>query len=161
MTPAHATSSRSAQGSPAQPLRLAPPERVGSASEVRERVLVIDDESSLRKLIARMVRTTGHRVETASNAADAREWLESREFALAICDLRMPGEPGTSLVRWIRSEHPDVAVLIATGADDPAMADAALAAGAYGYLTKPFKRNEVAQAVGASMEQMLQKSFDR
>jgi PAS domain S-box-containing protein len=107
-------------------------------------VLVVDDERSIRELIARMVTATGHRVETASSAAEAREWLVSQEFALAICDLRMPGESGISLVRWIREEHPGVAVLIATSANDAVMADAALAAGAYGYLTKPFKRNEVA-----------------
>jgi PAS domain S-box-containing protein len=117
---------------------------VGSGSEVRECVLVVDDESSVRQLIARIVSTTGHRVETASSVAEAREWLVSQEFALAICDLRMPGEPGISLVRWLRKEQPGVAVLIAPGANDTSMADAALAAGAYGYLTKPFKRNEVA-----------------
>jgi PAS domain S-box-containing protein len=112
--------------------------------ETSERVLVVDDQSSIRRLIARMVATTGHPVDTASSAAEARDWLAARDFALVICDLRMPGETGTSLASWIRQEHPDMAVLIATGTNDADLADAALALGAYGYLTKPFKHNEVA-----------------
>jgi PAS domain S-box-containing protein len=55
----------------------------------------------------------------------------------------MPGESGDSLVRWIHAEHPDAAVLITTGTNDPEMADAGAALGAYGYLAKPFKRHEV------------------
>ena len=112
--------------------------------EVTERVLVVDDEISVRRLIARMVKTTGHPVDTASSAAEAKEGLAAQEFALVICDLRMPGETGASLASWIREEHPDVAVLIATASNDSDMADAAIASGAYGYLTKPFKQNEVA-----------------
>jgi PAS domain S-box-containing protein len=112
--------------------------------EASERVLVVDDEHSIKRLIARMVATTGHRVDTVSSAAEAREGLAAQDFALVICDLRMPGETGISLARWIREEHPDVAVLIATASNDPEMADEALALGAYGYLTKPLKHNEVA-----------------
>jgi putative two-component system response regulator len=113
------------------------------ASE-RERVLVIDDDDSVRRLIARMVSTSGHDVETAADAVEARLWLAMASFALVICDLNMPGESGHDLVRWIRAEHRDVAVLMATGTNDRGIADAVLAAGAYGYLLKPFRRNEVA-----------------
>jgi PAS domain S-box-containing protein len=112
--------------------------------EATERVLVVDDHSSMRQLIARMVETTGHPVDMAASAAEARAALAAQDFALVICDLRMPGESGISLAGWIRDEHPDVAVLIATGSDDPGMADAALALETSGYLTKPFKHNEVA-----------------
>jgi PAS domain S-box-containing protein len=112
---------------------------------------VIDGESSMRERIAGMVSATGHRVDTASSLTQAREQLLSQEFALAICDLRMPGELGISFLRWIRNTYPDVGVLIATGTDDPALADAALAAGADGYLTKPLKRNEVAINVAGAL----------
>jgi PAS domain S-box-containing protein len=109
-----------------------------------EQVLVVDDQSSMRRLIARMVETTGHPVDTASSAAEARAALAVQDFALVICDLGMPGETGISLAGWIRDEHPDVAVLIATGSNDPELADAALALETFGYLTKPFQHNEVA-----------------
>jgi DNA-binding NtrC family response regulator len=57
--------------------------------EASERVLVVDDQSSIRRLIARMVGTTGHPVDTASSAAEARKALAAQDFALVICDLRM------------------------------------------------------------------------
>ena len=55
----------------------------------------------------------------------------------------MPGESGTELTKWIREHHPDVPVLMATGIDDPELAQSVLQIGAYGYLVKPFKRHEV------------------
>jgi putative two-component system response regulator len=109
-----------------------------------EQILVVDDETMIRRLLERVVGDTGHVVETAANGTEAREWLEASRFAVVICDLDMPGESGVELARWIRAKHPDVAVLIATGTNDAEVADAALATGAYGYLVKPFKRNEVA-----------------
>jgi putative two-component system response regulator len=109
-----------------------------------ERVLVIDDDEGMRRLIARMVEDTGHPVEAAADAAEARMRLAAVRFALVICDLNMPGESGQDLVRWIRTHQPDVAVLMATGTNDRSVADAVIAEGAYGYLLKPFKRNELA-----------------
>jgi putative two-component system response regulator len=117
----------------------------------QERVLVVDDEEAMRRMIARMVSTAGHEVETAADAAEARVRLGLTEFALVICDLNMPGESGDELVAWIREEHPDVAVVMASGTSHRGIADAVLAAGAYGYLLKPFKRNEVAINVAGAL----------
>jgi putative two-component system response regulator len=108
-----------------------------------ERVLVIDDEEPTRRLIARLVNGAGHEVEGAADAVEARLRLTAHDFALVICDLNMPGESGRELVRWIREQYPDVAVLMATGTNDPGIADAVLTAGAYGYLLKPFRRHEL------------------
>jgi putative two-component system response regulator len=95
-------------------------------------------------MIARMVTSGGEwECETAADAAEARMLLARRGFALVICDVNMPGESGTDLTRWIREHHPDVAVLMATGIDDPQLAQSVLELGAYGYLVKPFKRHEV------------------
>jgi putative two-component system response regulator len=115
-----------------------------SAAGAGERVLVVDDEEPMRRLIARIVDRAGHAVETAADAAEARMWLANSDFALVICDLSMPGESGSDLIRWLRTAHPEIAVLMATGTDDREVADTVLASGAYGYLLKPFKRNEVA-----------------
>jgi putative two-component system response regulator len=108
------------------------------------RVLVVDDEEPIRRLIARTVTSDGQlEAETAANAADARARLDEREFALVICDVNMPGESGLELTLWIRGNHPDVAVLMASGVDDPELAKSVIELGAYGYLVKPFKRHEV------------------
>jgi putative two-component system response regulator len=109
-----------------------------------DRVLVVDDEESVRRMIARMVTSGGEwECETAADAAEARMLLARRGFSLVICDVNMPGESGTDLTLWIREHHPDVAVLMATGIDDPQLAQSVLELGAYGYLVKPFKRHEV------------------
>jgi DNA-binding response OmpR family regulator len=98
----------------------------------------------MRRVIRRMVSATGHPVETAAGATEAREWLAAASFSLVICDVQMPGESGSDLARWIRATQPDVAIVMATGTNDAELADETLAFGAYGFLVKPFKRNEVA-----------------
>lgn len=109
-----------------------------------DRVLIVDDEQPVREMIARMVTTEGEReCQTAGDAAEARVLLARQGFSIVICDVSMPGESGAELTRWIREHHPDVAVLMATGIDDPALAESVLEIGAYGYLVKPFKRHEV------------------
>ena len=109
-----------------------------------DRVLVVDDERPVRNMIARMVTSGGEwECETAESAAEARTLLARRGFSLVICDVNMPGESGTELTSWIREHHPDVPVLMATGIDDPELAQSVLQIGAYGYMVKPFKRHEV------------------
>ena len=98
----------------------------------------------MRRVIGRMVSTTGLPVETAASAAEARDWLAAASFSLVICDVHMPGESGSDLARWIRAPEPDVAIVMATGTNDAELADQTLAFGVYGFLVKPFKRNEVA-----------------
>jgi cyclic di-GMP phosphodiesterase len=96
-------------------------------------------------MIARMVVTAGAlECETAADVPEARTRLSNGDYALVICDLNMPGESGVDLTRWISQHRPDVAVLMATGVDDPEIAHTALELGAYGYMVKPFKRHEVA-----------------
>ena len=95
-------------------------------------------------MIARMVTSGGAcECQTAADAAEARMLLARHGFSMVICDVNMPGESGTDLTRWIRDHHPDVAVLMATGIDDPELAQSVLELGAFGYLVKPFKRHEV------------------
>jgi PAS domain S-box-containing protein len=133
----------------------------GAVEEASERVLVVDGQSATRRLIAQMVGATGHPVDTASSAAEAQEGLAAHDFALVICDLRMRGETGTSLATWIREAHPDVAVLIATDGNDSDPAAAALDLGAYGYLTKPFQPDEVANNVINALRRRRLETEDR
>ena len=116
-----------------------------------EPVLVVGGDSSAREMVTRTVSGIGHPVETVASAAEARARLVLQEFSLAICDLRMHGDAGISLVRWIRSEHPDVAVLIAGEADDLATAELTLAARAHGYVSRPLTRSELTLNVDAAL----------
>jgi putative two-component system response regulator len=108
-------------------------------------VLVVDDEPQVQQLIARILERHGFRCELASSADEARKLLESRVegFQLMLCDVNMPGESGLELLSTTLASHPEVAALMVTGADDPKMAENAIELGAFGYLTKPFRPNEL------------------
>ena len=108
-------------------------------------VLVVDDEPQVQQLIARILERHGFRCELAASAEEARELLETRgnNFQLMLCDVNMPGESGLELLSSTLVSHPEVAALMVTGADDPEMAESAIELGAFGYLTKPFRPNEL------------------
>lgn len=79
-----------------------------------------------------------YRCEFASSVAEAREKLTATPFELALCDIQMPDESGLVLVEEIAREHPDTAIVLVTGIDDPEVAERAFHLGAQGYLVKPF-----------------------
>jgi putative two-component system response regulator len=108
-------------------------------------VLVVDDEPQVRQVIKRILERHGFRCELAASAEEARVSLETsgHRFQLMLCDVNMPGESGLELIRDTVSSHPEVAALMVTGIDDPGLAESAIQLGAFGYLTKPFRPNEL------------------
>ncbi len=103
----------------------------------RPRLLATDDRPEILRLIER---TLGERFECelAGDAAEARRKLAADEYALALCDIQMPGDSGLQLAEEIVREHPRTAVVLITGEDDPEVALRAFEFGAHGYLVKPF-----------------------
>jgi putative two-component system response regulator len=108
-----------------------------------ERILIVDDEPQIRDLVCRLLEQAGFASATAENAARAAERLDAEPFALLLADLQMPGESGLDLISRVRKEHPDTATIMVTGVDDPALAEAAIDLGAYGYIVKPFSPTEL------------------
>ena len=109
----------------------------------QERLLIVDDEGPIRTLLARLLGTHGFDCLTAGSAAEARRLLASEEVALILSDVNMPGESGIDFAREVAKDYPDVAIVMVTGLDDRRYAEAALEHGAYGYVLKPFKPNEL------------------
>jgi diguanylate cyclase (GGDEF)-like protein len=107
------------------------------------RVLVVDDDDTLRRLTRRHLEKAGYRCQEAADAAQARLLLAAGEFEVVLCDVRMPGESGLELLEHIHRTHPDVSTVMVSGLDDTATAEAALEHGAVGYVVKPFERNEL------------------
>lgn len=105
------------------------------------RVLIVDDDDLLRRSLRRTLERAGHTVDEASDVESARAALARSEPDLVFCDLNMPGESGLELVRSLNDTG--IAVVMLTGLDDPAIADEALATGAYSYLVKPLGPNEI------------------
>jgi putative two-component system response regulator len=108
-----------------------------------EMILVVDDDEAMRGLIVRFLERDGHQYRKAGSAEEALQVLEEEEFALLISDINMPGKTGLDLLKEVRNNHPDLAVIMATAVDDRNVAIESLFMGAYGYITKPFNRNEL------------------
>ena len=102
-----------------------------------ERILVVDDEEALAKVMARTLRSRGFESDTALTAAQARQMFETQDYALALLDVRLPDESGYGLLEELKARRPDTAVVMVSGVDDPELGKAAIEHGAYAYLVKP------------------------
>lgn len=107
------------------------------------KILVVDDESLIRIMMQRVLKKAGYDALEAANGREAREILGRGPVDLVLCDILMPGESGLDLARWIRQRHPEIALVMVTGVDDPQIAEAALELGAYGYIIKPFQPKQI------------------
>ncbi len=116
------------------------------------RVLVVDDEASLRRVIQVQLQEMGYAAETAVGGAEALEKLRSNNFQLLITDLRMPGLSGLDLLRAVRQEFPEVVVIIMTAFGSVETAVEAMHAGAYHYVTKPVRSDELQIVVDRTLE---------
>lgn len=114
------------------------------------RVLVVDDEPEMRKLITTVLRAAGASVVTASSAAEAFEQLAARSFDALVSDIAMPDEDGHSLARRIRARHDDkstIPALAVTAYGGALQHQLALSAGFNGYVKKPFAPQDLVRAV--------------
>lgn len=115
-------------------------------------VLIVDDETGVRTLMSRWLEAGGYRVDTAGSAEEALKRLALTPSAVALCDIRMPGQDGLWLVERIRECFPETAVIMATGAHDASAKAASLQHGAVDYLTKPFGRDRLREAIDRGLE---------
>ncbi len=102
-------------------------------------ILIIDDEATLRKTLARILQQTGFEVTTAENAEQGLAFLKTTTFDLVFTDLRMPGIQGLDALRVIHKNHPNLPVVLFTAQPDVNSAIEALRHGAIDYLLKPLK----------------------
>jgi response regulator RpfG family c-di-GMP phosphodiesterase len=110
-------------------------------------VLVVDDENVIRDLMSRWLQSGGYTVESAADADEALSLIAGKSPAVAFCDIRMPGHDGLWLADRIRHHHPETAVIMATGVHDVDTTVESLRQGVVDFLTKPFDRERVREAV--------------
>ena len=103
----------------------------------KTRVLVVDDDAGSRRWIAKLLLQDGYDVEVAADGAEALSIVEERAPALIVTDLNMPKINGIELLGRVRESNPEIAMIVATGADEVTSAVTAMRAGAMDYLTKP------------------------
>jgi len=106
-------------------------------------VLVVDDELSMREFLAILLDREGYTVDQAASAEEALICLERKTYDLVISDVKMPGLDGITLLGRIKEMTPDTAVLLMTAFSTAEQAVEAMKLGAYDYIAKPFKVEEV------------------
>ena len=102
------------------------------------RILIADDEDSLRWVLEKGFRGAGHQVTAVKDGTAALREIEAEPFDLILLDVRMPGIDGLSLLKQVRARRPDAHVVIMTAHGTMETAVAAMQDGAYDYLAKPF-----------------------
>jgi DNA-binding NtrC family response regulator len=107
------------------------------------RILVVDDDASIRETFEHHLTRSGHQVATAASAEAALDRIAEVDPALVITDLRMPGMDGLELLSRVRAAMPDVDVLVITAHEDMRSAMEAMKAGAYDYLVKPLDLDQI------------------
>jgi putative two-component system response regulator len=123
-----------------------------SAEQCQTTILVVDDEAPVRNLLATWLSGRGFRCVRADSAATARRCLETEPIDLITADIKMPGESGIDLLREVVAKTPELPVLMLTGNRDTESAIAALNAGAFGYLLKPTRQDELLAQVSHGLE---------
>jgi two-component system, cell cycle sensor histidine kinase and response regulator CckA len=131
------------------------PESQGAARSIRKRVLVVDDEASIRDLLSKTLAIKEYEVDTAADGATALERMRTTSpgYDLLIADLKMPGMDGLTLIRQAKKLKADLPVIIITGFSTESSAIDALNLGVSGYLTKPFRIPQVLDAAAKALGQ--------
>jgi two-component system response regulator HydG len=128
-------------------------DEISARAERPVRVLVVDDEAGLRRSLARILVARGFDVDTAEDGAQALERIEAGAPDVVLTDLMMPKVGGLEVLAQVKRTHPRVEVIMMTAHADVDSAVAAVKAGAYDFLTKPFASNEaVALSVAKAAE---------
>ncbi len=116
-------------------------------------VLVVDDERSMREFLAICLQREGHEVTVAQSGAQALEFLAANPAEIVITDLKMPGEiDGLGLLAEIKQRGLESEVIVVTAFATTETAIAAMKQGAYDYLTKPFKVDEITAVIARAIE---------
>jgi nitrogen regulation protein NR(I) len=110
-------------------------------------VLIVDDEMNIRRVLAAMLKRDGYEVTTAADGEQALAVLQKTPVHVVVTDLVMPKVGGMELLRKVSADYPDVPVILITAHGSVDSAVAALKAGAFDYVTKPFEQEELRKVI--------------
>lgn len=121
-------------------------------------IMTVDDSKAVRLTIALTLKQAGHQVIEAASGEDALERLKTEKIDLIISDFNMPGMDGSELVRRIKADqnHRSIPVIMLTTENAKARLSEAKAAGAVGWMNKPFKAEHLVAAVKTVSEKYAQ-----
>jgi len=115
-------------------------------------VLVVDDEEAIRRLLTRWLEGWGYEAKQAANADEALEIMTAKAAEIMLCDVMMPVHDGIWLAEQVRTRWPQTAVIMASSAQDMETVMRMRKQGAIDYVTKPFGREMLRQALQRASE---------
>lgn len=112
-----------------------------------ERILIVDDEANIRRILSAVLETEGYRTVAVETLAEAREIMMAGDVQVVLTDLRLQREDGLDLLRWIREQNYFTPVIILTAHGTVDSAVDAMKQGAFDYVSKPFERSELVRVI--------------
>jgi DNA-binding NtrC family response regulator len=117
------------------------------------KILVVDDELDILELLEMIIaERTSHQVVTTNNPLEVSALLKEQAIDLLITDLRMPAMGGIELIREVKKSYPDMPVIVITAYGSSQSAEESIAEGAYDYITKPFRKDQIIITINRAME---------
>jgi two-component system response regulator PilR (NtrC family) len=115
-------------------------------------VLILDDEPVIREVLSAVLAKAGHATREAATAAEGLQRLEKEPIDLLLLDLMLPDRPGLEVLVDVRARHPEIPVVVVTAYSSVESAIAAMREGAFHYIPKPFRNEEVVHVVKQALE---------
>lgn len=114
--------------------------------------LIVDDEFAIRDNLEQLLKISDYDTVVAADGQEALERAAEQEFEVVLLDIRMPGLSGLDVLRQLRSDHPDIAVIMVTAVGDVETSVEACKLGAYDYVLKPFNLDDILMRVEKARE---------
>jgi PAS domain S-box-containing protein len=125
---------------------------MGSDFSRAHRLLIVDDDSTVRKALVEVLRHSGYECDQAASADEAMVYLQQQSYTCVLTDLMMPERSGIELLRDIVSTYPDIAVIMISGQNDSVQVRRALKTGAFDYIVKPATAGEIVTTVYGALK---------
>ena len=121
--------------------------RIKMPDEIKADVLLVDDEEQFLKVLSQRMEGRGLKVDTSTSGEDAISRVKGKDFDAIILDLAMPGMSGMATLKRIRSENPDVQIIMLTGHGSLETGVEAIKSGAVDFLEKPADMNKIMEKI--------------
>jgi len=123
--------------------------------DIKADVLLVDDEEQFLKVLSKRLEGRGMKVDTSTSGEDALSRVKGKEFDAIILDLAMPGMSGIETLKRIRSENPDVQIIMLTGHGSVEKGIEAMKAGAIDFLEKPADLNKIMEKISEAKRKRI------
>ncbi|MCP4045548.1 MAG: response regulator [Gammaproteobacteria bacterium] len=131
---------------------------------MKQKILVVDDEASVRETIRLQLKSTGHEIIEAEDGGQAISLLgagNNSGISVIICDVRMPNINGVEAVSFFRKDHPSIPVIVLTGYPDVKLAVDFVAKGVFDYVVKPVEKERlIAKVEKAAIQNAIMNIVD-